>query len=377
MRNGANASKPDNAGGYSREQTTLNVLVVDDSALVRQVMTSILSRDKGIKVTVAADPYFAMRKMEMERPDVIVLDVQMPRMDGLTFLRKIMAEDPIPVVICSGEAGHGTEAALRALEEGAVEVVTKPKVGVRDFLEESSLLLIDTIRGAAQSRLRRPSSATPAVQRFKTGALVMPGKFSAVVTTDKVVAIGASTGGTEALRMVLEAMPSNAPGIVIVQHMPEGFTAAFAARLNQICRIHVKEAASGDILKPGMALIAPGNRHTSVVRSGTSYLVEVTDGPLVSRHRPSVDVLFRSVAKAVGRNAIGVIMTGMGNDGAEGLAEMRRAGAVTVAQDETTCTVFGMPREAIARGAVDEVVPLHRISLNILEKAGVNPIAGW
>ncbi|PYP85600.1 MAG: chemotaxis response regulator protein-glutamate methylesterase [Blastocatellia bacterium AA13] len=373
MRGDGITDRIDERSGHGA-QSVLNVLVVDDSAVVRQAMTSILSRDKGLRVTVAADPYFAMRKMEVERPDVIVLDVLMPRMDGLTFLRKIMSEDPIPVVICSGAAGPGTEAAVKALEEGAVEIVAKPKVGVRDFLEESALLLIDTIRGAAESRLRSRSAAAPAMQRFKTGALVMPGKFSAVVSTDKVVAIGASTGGTEALKMVLEAMPSNAPGIVIVQHMPEGFTAAFANRLNQLCRIHVKEAASGDILKPGMALVAPGNHHISVVRVGGGYAVEVSDGPLVSRHRPSVDVLFHSVAKSVGYNAIGVIMTGMGNDGAEGMSEMKRAGAVTIAQDEASCTVFGMPKEAIARGAVDDVVPLQRISWHILERAGINPL---
>ena len=340
----------------------LTVLVVDDSAVVREVMSALLSLDSGMTVVTASDPLIAMEKMKGARPDVIFLDLEMPRMDGLTFLRKIMLEDPIPVVVCSGLAGQGTEAALRALEEGAVEIVTKPKLGVRDFLHESAVMLSETVRGAALARLRvRGPSSGFSSRRATADATPPPKKSALTITSDKVVAVGASTGGTEALRVVLEAMPPDAPGLVVVQHMPEGFTAAFAQRLNQTCPIEVKEAARGDRVREGRALIAPGNRHIVLVRSGAHYTVDVTDGPLVSRHRPSVDVLFRSVAQAVGPNAIGVILTGMGNDGATGMLEMKQAGAATIAQDEATSVVFGMPKEAILRGAVDEVAPLSQI----------------
>jgi two-component system chemotaxis response regulator CheB len=268
-------------------------------------MTAVLSQEPGITVAVAADPLIALEMMKLARPDVILLDLEMPRMDGLTFLRKLMAEDPIPVVVCSGLGGQGTEAALRALEEGAVEVVTKPKFGVRDFLHESAVMVIDTVRGAAQARVRPRKPADRPPQQRLTADAVLPAreKSPLMVTTDKVVALGASTGGTEALRAVLEAMPPDAPGLVIVQHMPEGFTAAFAQRLNQTCQIEVKEAANKDRVRQGRALIAPGNRHTVLVRSGAHYAVQVMNGPLVSRHRPSVDVLFRSVARAAGPNA--------------------------------------------------------------------------
>ena len=353
------------------DRRALHVLVVDDSAVVREVMATVLSQEPGITVTAAADPLIAMDKMRRARPDVILLDLELPRMHGLAFLRKLMAEDPLPVVVCSGIADAGSGAALQALDEGAVDIVTKPKLRVREFLHESAVLLIDTVRAAAGAHVgprhapaRRPASP-PA------GKAIHPQAREPLlaVTTDKVVAIGASTGGTEALRGLLEAMPPAAPGIVIVQHMPEGFTAAFAQRLNGICRIEVKEAADGDRVVAGRALIAPGNRHTLVRRSGAQYLVEVTDGPLVSRHRPSVDVLFRSAAQAAGAAAIGVLMTGMGDDGARGLLEMKEAGAATLAQDEASCVVFGMPREAIARGAVDEVVPLDRLQAAILKRA--------
>ena len=346
--------------------------MVDDSAVVRQVMTAVLGKARGLRVTVAADPFIAMEKMKRDRPDVIVLDLEMPRMDGLSFLRKIMADDPIPVVVCSGLAGRGSEVGLRALEEGAVEIVTKPKLGVKGFLEESAVMLIDAVRGAAHARLfARRAASPPAPSRSADHASPAAIDRSALrLTTDKVVAIGASTGGTEALRGLLEALPPDAPGIVIVQHMPEVFTRAFADRLNQTCRLEVKEASSGDRVLAGRALIAPGNRHTSLVRSGAHYAVEVTDGPLVSRHRPSVDVLFRSVAKAAGQNAVGVILTGMGNDGAAGLLEMRKAGALTLAQDEATCVVFGMPKEAIACGAVESVLPLPRIPAAITRTTG-------
>jgi two-component system, chemotaxis family, protein-glutamate methylesterase/glutaminase len=328
----------------------LNLLVVDDSAVMRQSMIAIGRGAGDIEVTVAADPLIAQAKIVKSRPDVILLDIEMPHMDGLTFLRKLMHEDPIPVIVCSALAGRGTETAVRALEEGAIDVVGKPRV-----LADSTHLLLDTIRAAARARVprrsaRRPVAIPPLVRR----------------TTRKIVAIGASTGGTEALREILESMPPSAPGIVVVQHMPEGFTAAFAKRLNQLCPIEVKEAANGDHVVGGRVLIAPGNRHLVVHRSGAEYRIEIKDGPPVSRHRPSVDVLFRSVAESAGVNAIGVILTGMGDDGADGLLAMHKAGAITIAQDEATSVVFGMPREAIARGAAQSVQPLSAIALVIL-----------
>ena len=351
-------------------ENTLHVLVVDDSAVVREVMTAVLSQEPGFSVAVAADPFIAMNKMKLRRPDVIILDLEMPRMDGLTFLQKIVKEDPIPVVICSALTGQETSIGLQALDEGAVEVVTKPRLGVKEFLYESAVMLVDAVRAADGSRRKIPRLAKPAPPPRLSADAVLAHKPSGNLarTTDKVIAIGASTGGTEALRAVLEAMPPDAPGLVIVQHMPEGFTNAFAQRLNQSCRIDVKEAATGDRVISGRALIAPGNRHTLVRRSGAVYMIEVVDGPLVSRHRPSVDVLFRSVAQAVGPNAVGVIMTGMGSDGADGLLEMKQAGALTIAQDEASCVVFGMPKEAIDRGAVDKVAGLGQIPHCILNR---------
>lgn len=351
-------------------QTTdvIHVLVVDDSAVVRQVMQAVLGTDRNIRVTVAADPLIAFAKMEKDPPDVVITDLEMPRMDGLTFLKKIMTETPMPVVVCSGLAEKGTEMAITALELGAVEVITKPKLGVRDFLHESAVLLLDTVIGAAQAKV----CPIPRATGSRTTAAAVPTLSPTQhirVTTDKVIAFGASTGGTEALREVLTAMPPDCPGIVIVQHMPELFTRAFADRLNRECIIDVKEAEDGDRVRAGRALIAPGNHHMLLQRSGAHYVVQVIDGPLVSRHRPSVDVLFRSVAKSAGPNAVGIIMTGMGNDGAEGLLEMHHAGAATIAQDETTSVVFGMPKEAIARGAAQMVLPLDRITSVVLEMA--------
>jgi two-component system chemotaxis response regulator CheB len=346
-------------------------LVVDDSAVVREVMTLILSQEPGISVVGAANPLIAMNKMRRQRPDVIVLDLEMPGMHGLTFLQKIMKEDPIPVVICSALTGEGTSIGLQGLEEGAVDVVRKPRLGVREFLHESAVMLIDTVRAAAQAHPTRERPALfPAPPRLTADA-VLPAKLTPAPapTNEKIVAIGASTGGTEALRMLLEAMPADSPGLIIAQHMPEGFTTAFAQRLDKVCRIEVKEAANGDSVVTGQALIAPGNRHTVVRRIASQYIAEVIDGPLVSRHRPSVDVLFRSMAQAAGPNAIGVIMTGMGSDGAAGLLEMKQAGALTIAQDEASCVVFGMPREAIDRGAVSKVLTLSRIPDVILSAA--------
>jgi two-component system chemotaxis response regulator CheB len=341
----------------------IRVLVVDDSAVVRQVLEAVLSQEPDLAVMSAADPLIALRKMAHSRPDVIVLDIEMPRMDGLAFLRQVMATDPIPTVICSGVAGHGTQTALRALEEGAVGIVTKPKLGLRDFLYESGLVLTDMVRAAANARIVR-RSCLPGLtrQQFVSPPSRLPKTDFA---SKRLVAIGASTGGTEALAEILTAVPKDSPGIVVVQHMPEVFTAAFAERLNRMSQIEVKEAQPGDRIAPGRALIAPGNRHMSVRRQDEQFFVEIGDGPLVSRHRPSVDVLFRSVAQAAGAQALGIILTGMGKDGAQGLLEMKQSGAETWAQDEASCVVFGMPKEAIACGAVDLVLPLSKIPARI------------
>jgi two-component system chemotaxis response regulator CheB len=343
----------------------IRVLVVDDSAVVRQVLEAVLSQERDMSVMVAADPLIALQKMARVRPDVIVLDLEMPRMDGLTFLRKIMAEDPIPTLICSGVAARGTEAALRALDEGAVGIVTKPKLGLRNFLYESGLVLTDMVRSAAGARVQRRFSSRVLPRRDPPAPHPLPHSSS----SKRLIALGASTGGTEALTEILTAMPKNCPGIVVVQHMPEVFTAAFADRLNGLSEIEVMEAKDGDLVLPGRALLAPGNRHMSVRRRGAKSFVDVSDGPLVSRHRPSVDVLFRSVAQAEGAGALGIILTGMGNDGAQGLLEMKNSGAETIAQDEASCVVFGMPKEAIARGAVDLVLPLPQIVAKLLAAA--------
>jgi two-component system chemotaxis response regulator CheB len=349
----------------------LNILVVDDSAIVRQVLASVLSEKRGFRVSVAADPFIAMDKMKKVAPHVILLDLEMPRMDGLTFLEKLMSQNPVPVVVCSGLTGPRTEAAIRALEIGAVDIITKPKVGIRGFLEESAVLLEDTVRAAATARVNKFRRLRKDSSKYHSADVVIPPAVlpASAQQREKVVAIGASTGGTEALLQVLEQMPADCPGIVAVQHMPEGFTAAFAKRLNGICRIQIKEAADGDKVIPGHAYIAPGNRHTLVRRLGPGYFLEVRDGSLVSRHRPSVNVLFRSVAQAAGASAVGILMTGMGDDGADGLLEMKQAEAFTIAQDEASCVVFGMPREAILRGAAQEVLSLSKIPAAILRNS--------
>lgn len=333
----------------------LDVMVIDDSAVVRQILSALLSVQGGMNVMAAADPAIALRKMERQRPDVIVLGLEMPRMEGLAFLRKIMREDPIPVVVCSSHAARGTDLALRTLEEGAVEVLARPRIGIREFFHESAVVVIDAVRAAAQARIAPGRPRLRAVGPPRTAALSQP------PGVQQVIAIGASTGGPEALRTILEELPPDAPPLLVVQHMPEGFTTTFARRLGQSCRIEVKEAADGDAILPGRALIAPGDRHLLLVRRGAGYAVQVREGPLVSRHRPSVDVLFRSVAQVAGAAAVGVILTGMGNDGAAGLLEMKQAGATTYAQDEESCVVFGMPREAIELGAVDAVLPLQKL----------------
>jgi two-component system chemotaxis response regulator CheB len=344
----------------------MRVLVVDDSAVVRQAMQQILGHGAGMEVVVAADPLIAMSKMKQARPDVIVLDLEMPRMDGLTFLRKLMAEDPIPVVICSGLGARGAQAAVRALDEGAVALVRKPQIGLQGFLHDSALRIEEAVRGAAMAKVRSRGLVSPTSVVGGHRRVESTSERSLRGVPGPLVVFGASIGGTEALREILVAMPADCPGIVIVQHMPEGFTRAFAERLDGLCRIEVKEAANGDVVRPGRALVAPGNLHTSVVRDGQSYAVEVSAGPLVSRHRPSVDVLLLSAAAAAGALGIGVILTGMGSDGARGLLQMKKAGARTIAQDEETCVVFGMPKEAVAAGAVQEIVPLPRIATAVL-----------
>ena len=298
--------------------------------------------------------------------DVITLDVEMPRMDGLTFLRKLMSQNPIPVVMCSSLVRENTETLAQAMQAGAVDIICKPRMGVKGFLEESRTVLCDAVKAAAHARLSRISPVSVPEKLSADAVLPPPSGKAMSKTTETLIAIGVSTGGTEAVRSVLEAMPADCPPIVVVQHMPEHFTAAFARRLDGLCRITVKEAESGDRMLRGHALIAPGNRHTLLTRSGATYGVEVRDGPLVLRHRPSVDVLFRSVARIAGRNAIGVIMTGMGDDGARGLLEMRQAGARTLGQDEASCVVYGMPREAMKLGAVEDEVALSRLPVTML-----------
>jgi two-component system chemotaxis response regulator CheB len=334
------------------------VLVVDDSAVVRQTLSAILTHD-GCEVTTAADAIFAGERLKSLTPDVIVLDLEMPHVDGLSFLRKLMRETPLPVVICSAFAGPGTAKALRALEYGAVDVVAKPRLGVRDFLYESAVTISDTVRAAASARLPQPRRQT-AVE----SSAPKPRKADApaAVPSTTLVAIGASTGGTDALRTILRGLDRHDAGVVIVQHMPRHFTGAFARALDAICSIEVREAVSGDAVGRGTALLAPGDAHLSVRRAGRGFAVDVCDGPLISRHRPSIDVLFHSVAEAAGASGVGVILTGMGDDGAAGLAEMRRAGAFTIAQDEATSVVFGMPKRAIEYGAAEEVLPLSEIA---------------
>jgi two-component system chemotaxis response regulator CheB len=351
----------------------IRALVVDDSAVVRETLCAVLGSDPEIEVMPPApDPYVAVERIRHQVPDVITLDIELPRMDGLTFLRKLMAQHPIPVVICSSLAEAGCETTLQALEYGAVDVIEKPKLGTRQFLEESRIRICDAVKAAAQVRTLRRLPERPLVEpKLTADAVITRASPDAMLrTTEHVVAVGASTGGTEALRVLLEALPADGPGVVIVQHMPELFTAAFARRLDASCAMSVKEAADGDSVVPGRVLIAPGNRHTLLKRSGARYHVEVRDGPLVSRHRPSVDVLFRSAARYAGRNAVGVIMTGMGDDGARGMLELKEAGAATLAQDEATSVVFGMPQEAIKRGAVDRIAPLGRLAAEILRACG-------
>ena len=354
----------------------IKVLIIDDSALVRETLSQILNSDTDIKViATASDPIFGVKKIKIERPDVIILDIEMARMDGLTFLRKMNETiDPIPCVVCSTIISEGSENAIKAMEYGAAELIQKPALGTRKFLEESKVRICDAVKSAykSKSNIKKliPSPLKARTVQPKLSADVIlekPSSFaSPVETTEKVVVVGASTGGTEALKDFLTMLPDDAPGIVIVQHMPEHFTAAFANRLDVLCKIHVKEAQNGDAVIQGQALIAPGNYHTLLKRSGSRYYVEIKEGPLVSRHRPSVDVLFRSAARYAGKNAIGIIMTGMGDDGAKGMREMHDSGAFTIAQDEASCIVYGMPGEAVKNGGVDKIVPLSDIAQTMI-----------
>jgi two-component system chemotaxis response regulator CheB len=357
----------------------IRALIIDDSASVRQTLTGILESDPEIVVIgTASDPFVAARRIQAEAPDVITLDVEMPHMDGITFLRKLMSQHPLPVVMCSSLTEAGSETLMQAMEAGAVDVILKPRVDAARFLKESQVRICDVVKAAALARLKRlPKFGRGEKKLTADVMLAAPAAGHAIAgqgaarqamarTTETIVCIGASTGGTESLRIILEELPANAPPILIVQHMPELFTAAFARRLNGLCAVEVKEAADGDTALRGRVLIAPGDRHMLLQRSGARYYVAIKDGPLVSRHRPSVDVLFRSAARFAGANAVGIIMTGMGDDGARGLLEMKQAGAYTIAQDERSSVVFGMPKEAIARGAVDKILPLDRLAAELL-----------
>ncbi|WP_297108454.1 chemotaxis response regulator protein-glutamate methylesterase [uncultured Devosia sp.] len=365
-------------------RSKIRVLIVDDSASVRTTLSDIISADPELEVmATAADPYVAVERIRQEVPDVIFLDIELPRMDGITFLKKIMAQRPIPVVICSSLAQDGSDAFMQALEAGAVDVVAKPRVDTAQFLQESRMRICDAAKAAAHAKMGGIAKASPAlrvpapdvkVEAKLTADAVIPPISEArrqtliarLPATDPIVAIGASTGGTEALREVLEALPAGCPPILIVQHMPEKFTTAFARRLDMSCAVEVKEAQDGDLVQRGKVLIAPGNLHMLLVRNGPRYTVRIEEGPHVSRHRPSVDVLFRSTAQAAGRNAMGILLTGMGDDGARGLLEMRQMGSPTIAQDEASCVVFGMPKEAIQRGAAGKILPLSKVAAEIL-----------
>lgn len=345
---------------------SIQILVVDDSALVRQFMTEVIASQPDMALLATApDPIVAMTKMQKQWPDVILLDVEMPKMDGITFLKQIMAQHPTPVVICSSLTEKGTALTLEAFSAGAVAVFTKATLGVRQHLQSIANDLIRAIREASQAKT---TTVRPQI-KAEPVAMVTPLQttHSLTRTTDRVVAIGTSTGGTIALENILTQLPQDVPGIVIVQHMPEKFTAAFAERLNGLCAIEVREAKNGDRVLQGCALIAPGGYHTQVVRNGAFYCTEMFDAPPVNRHKPSVDVLFRSVAKAVGRNALGMILTGMGDDGARGLLSMRQAGANTIAQDEASSVVFGMPKEAIKLGAAEQIFSLNQMPAMIAQ----------
>ncbi|MGF6904384.1 two-component system chemotaxis response regulator CheB [Paraburkholderia sp. GAS348] len=350
----------------------IKVLCVDDSALIRSLMTEIINGQPDMTVVATApDPLVARDLIKQHNPDVLTLDVEMPRMDGLDFLEKLMRLRPMPVVMVSSLTERGNEITLRALELGAVDFVTKPKVGIRDGMLEYSEKLADKIRAAARARVRQAAPVQPAAAHAAhapAAAAAAPLFNNPLLSTEKLIIVGASTGGTEAIREVLVPLPPDAPAVLIAQHMPPGFTKSFAQRLNGLCRITVKEAEHGERVLPGHAYIAPGHAHLLLARSGANYIAHLSDEPPVNRHRPSVDVLFRSAAQHAGKNAVGVILTGMGRDGAAGLLEMKKAGAYTLAQDEASCIVFGMPREAIALGAADEIASLPEMSRRVMAR---------
>jgi two-component system, chemotaxis family, protein-glutamate methylesterase/glutaminase len=351
------------------------VMIVDDSAVVRRFLSDLLTKAGFEVVATAPDPLFAIEVLKKDRPDVMVLDVEMPRMDGISFLKQLMVNAPMPVVMCSTLTEKGAATTMAALAAGAVGIVTKPREGLKNFMQDDGNGIVAALKAAARCNVGALSRAPGGAGRPGPAVAPPPAVLAPMITTtERVVAIGISTGGVQAIEQVLPRLPQNAPGMVIVQHMPEKFTASLATRLDGLCALQVREARHGDRVLPGLALIAPGGRHTRMVRSGAQYHVEVVDGPVVNHHRPSVDVLMRSVAVAAGGNAIGVIMTGMGDDGARGLREMHEAGAWTMAQDEASCVVFGMPKEAIKLGAVDEVVPLCQIAERLL--AGATRSAG-
>lgn len=357
----------------SNRVSPIKVLIVDDSASIRAALSSLISDDPGLALIAAVpDAFAAVEIMRKNLPDVMLLDLEMPKMDGLTFLRKIMAQRPLPVVVCSSYTNGGSDASIRALEYGAIGVIAKPRLDTPAARREAAIQIGDALRAAAQTRRRavdhkvRESAASAPGEKLTADAILPALPPKKLPHAQPVIAIGASTGGTEALRVVLEALPADAPGIVVVQHMPENFTNAFARRLNGLCAIEVREAQDGDVVRPGLALIAPGNRHLLLRRSGSGYRVGVVDGPCVSRHRPSVDVLFRSTAQAAAENALGIILTGMGDDGAKCMLEMQASGAVTLAQDEESCVVYGMPREAVAHGGVTRTVSLLKMPAEIM-----------
>ncbi len=346
----------------------IQTFIIDDSALVRQSLKSIVDSDPRLQVMgTAQNPIIALQRMQHQKPDVILLDLEMPVMDGITFLKKEISHLSIPVVIMSKFTAKGSNKAIQALKYGAVEIIEKPELGTKKFIEESKIILCDIIRAAAQVKVHSNEMNTTIEPKLTADVILSKPKQKVKNITDTIVVIGASTGGTDALEKILKKFPKDGPSTVIVQHMPKHFTEAFAKRLDHICPVHVKEASNGDIVTKGKILIAPGNQHILIHCKHRKYYIESRDGPLVNRHRPSIDVLFRSAARSAGKNAIGVIMTGMGDDGAKGLLEMKEAGARTFAQSENTCVVYGMPKEAIELGAVDEVVPLEKMSDRIME----------
>jgi two-component system chemotaxis response regulator CheB len=357
-------------------QKQINVLIIDDSASVRQVLTKILESDAGLNVIgTAPNATIALKKIRELNPDVLTLDIEMPGMDGLTFLERLMKSKPMPVVMISHLTGQNTPQAFRALELGAVDVLEKPKLAVREQLEEIAITIIDKVKAASCSKLKTHHELFLKPQKKLTADAILPNKPppAGLVLSEKIIAVGASTGGTDALMALLQPLPLTIPGIVIVQHMPALFTFQFAERLNKNCLIHVKEAEEGDRVKTGTALLAPGDKHMLIRRdSRNNYVVRLNEGPLVSRHRPSANVLFRSVAEAAGPQSIGTLLTGMGDDGAQGLLEMREAGAITIAQDEESCVVFGMPKVAITLGAVDHVLPLRQIPEHLTRMTKTN-----